>query len=107
MSTPTAVQWQWPADVLDFAVKHHVDGYLNPLLEATRRVYPTVRDIRVLLELDPELRDDWHIVFEVSVPWGDVPNYVEAQNRWNREAFSICPPPQICMFRLTLLPLSP
>lgn len=107
MSASTAVKWPWPADVLDFAVKHHVDVYLDPLLEATRRVYPTVRHIRVLLEQDPELRDDWHIALEVSVPQEDVPNYVEAVDRWIREAYQVCPAPVICTFRLTLFRIAP
>ena len=53
------------------------------------------------------LRDDWHIVFEASVPQEDVPNYVEAVDRWIREAYQVCPAPVICTFRLTLLPFAP
>ena len=59
MSAPpaTVTAWQWPADVLDFAARSQVAGYLDPLLEATRRLFPTARDLRVMLEADPEIRD--------------------------------------------------
>jgi hypothetical protein len=108
MSAPGAVNaWQWPADVLDFAVKHHLDTYLDPLLEATRRVFPTVRDIRVLLECDAEARDLWYIVFEASVPEADLLNYVEAHGLWIRECRRVCPAPVFGNFVLTLLPVTP
>jgi hypothetical protein len=102
MSAPvrTVAASQWPADVLEFATKEKVQDYLDPLLEATRRVFPTARAIKVSLECDPEIANDWHIVFDFEVPSRDVPHFVEALHRWNREAFAICPAPLICIFRL-------
>jgi hypothetical protein len=105
MSAPasTVTAWQWPADVLDFAAQHQVEAYLNPLLEATQHLFPTAHNLRVFLEGDPELRDEWHLVFEVEVPKTDVPNYLEARRRWTAELFRICPAPLVCTFCLTLL----
>lgn len=102
MSAPVRATpaWQWPADVLEFAAKEKVQDYLEPLLEATRRVFPTARQIKVSLECDPEIANDWHILFDLKVPRQDVPNFVEAVHQWNREAISICPAPLICTFRL-------
>jgi hypothetical protein len=37
-SAPTT--WQWPADVLAFAARNQVSAYLDPLLEATGRLFP-------------------------------------------------------------------
>jgi hypothetical protein len=104
MSAPlsAATTWQWPADVLQFAAKEKVGQYLDPLLEATRQVFPTARRIQVTLEADPEIRDDWHIVFDVEVPAPDVPNYVEAQHQWIGELYRCCPAPLMCTFRLYL-----
>jgi hypothetical protein len=101
--TPPQTTWQWPADVQDFARRQRVDAYLNPLLEATRGVFPTARDVRVFLEGDPEIRDDWHIIFEVRVPRGDVPHSVRAQHFWIDELYRICPAPLVCVFRLALM----
>src|SRR5206468_1593475 len=70
--------WQWPPEVLDFARRRQIDPYLDPLLSATWRVFPTARRLSVSLHGDPELRDDWHVRFEVEVPQGDVANYVQA-----------------------------
>ena len=99
---PAVAAWQWPADVLEFAAKENVRQYLDPLLEATRRVFPTARDIQVSLEADPEIRDDWHIVFDVRVPNLSPSEGLAAQNRWNTELFRCCPAPLVCTFRLAL-----
>jgi len=101
----TATVRPLPADVLDFAARHQVDTYLDPLVVATRQVYPTAHSLRVFLEDDPEIRDDWHIVIEVEVPQADIPHYVQAQHRWTDELYRICPAPRVCLFRLTLIPL--
>jgi len=98
----TTTNKQWAADIWDFATRNKVDAYLDPLLESTRRVFPTAQNIRVFLEDDPEIRDDWHIVFDVRVSQVDVPNFVEAQHRWIDELYLICPAPLVCTFRLGL-----
>jgi hypothetical protein len=100
--TPAITPWQWSPEVLDFAVRHQVDRYLDPLLTATRQLFPTAREFRVLLEDDPEINDDWHIVFELQVPMSDVPDFVQAQHRWIDELYRICPAPLVCIFRLGL-----
>jgi hypothetical protein len=95
--------WSWPADVLEFARRQRVDGYLQPLLEATRGLFPKARDLKVFLEGDPEIRDDWHIVFEVCVSPADVPHFLPAKHFWTDELYRICPAPLVCTFRLILL----
>lgn len=105
MSAPatTTTAWQWPPDVLEFAAKNEVSAYLDPLLQATHRVFPTACSVKVSLELDPELRDDWHIVFDIQAPRGDVPNHVDARHQWIRALHAICPAPLTCTFRLLLV----
>jgi hypothetical protein len=92
----------WSADVLDFAAKHQVAAYLEPLLEAARRAYPTARSLKVVLDFDRELRDVWCIVFQVEVPQADVPDYLEARRRWEDELLRICPRPLVPLFCLSL-----
>jgi hypothetical protein len=103
----TGTHWQWPADVVEFAARNQVQSSLDPLLESIQRLFPTAVSLRAYLDLDPELLDEWHIVFDVRVPVADVPNFVEAVNRWNRESFGICPAPLVCIFRLLLILVSP
>ena len=100
---PPGTAWQWPAEVLDFASRFQVGAYLDPLLDATRRLFPTARELRVFLEDDPEIRDDWHIVFDVRVPRADVPQFVNAQHFWIDELYRLCPAPLVCTFRLGLV----
>jgi hypothetical protein len=101
-----AVTYPWPGDVWDFAVRHKADVYLNPLLAATRRLFPTARSLRVFLEQDRELHEVWFIVFEVEVAQKDIPNYVEAQHRWTDELDRIEPYPHSCLVVLTLIPVA-
>jgi hypothetical protein len=104
--TPPATAWQWPADVLAFATQHQVQGYLDPLLQALQQLFPTARSLRVFLEDDPEIRDDWHIVFEVRVSSADVPDPRAATRTWHREFSQICRDP-LCIFRFSLLRIDP
>ncbi len=103
--TFAAPSWQWPADVIQFAVQRQVETYLEPLLGALQRLYPTVTSSRVFLSEDPEILDDRHIVFDVRLSQKDVPDYVAAMNAWDKELFRICPAPLVCTFRLLLVPL--
>jgi len=109
MSTVTSTEtaWQWPADVLELAARHHAEGYLQPLLEATRRLFPTAQGLRVFVENDPELRDVRFLVFEVRVPADDIPDYGAAQHGWTDELLRIYPAPRTCPFCLTLIPVKP
>ena len=101
-STPTA--WQWPPDVLEFAARNKVDGYLEPLRDALRDLFPKARTFTVYLDDDPEIRDDWHITFEVNIATAEVPDFVAAKRRWHEALFRICPAPLVCIFRLFLVP---
>jgi len=101
-ATSPATVWQWPADVLAYAKEQRVDRYLAPLLDGIHRVFPSARRVKATLEFDPEIQNDRHIVFSVHVPREDVPNFVEALRRWNREEDRILPDPQTCVFRMCL-----
>jgi len=106
VSKPTTT-WQWPADLLAFAARHQVQACLDPLLQATQRLFPTASSLEVFLEADPEIRDDWHIVFDVRVPEVDIPDYAAAQHGWTDAVDRCRPGPRDCIFRLRLVPLSP
>jgi hypothetical protein len=97
--------WQWPADVLAFAAEQKVQAYLDPLLEATYRVFPTLESLRVTVEQDQELRDVRWIVFEVRVPERDIPDFVKAVHAWTDEKYRVCPAPLVCTFPLFLVPV--
>jgi hypothetical protein len=101
VTTPTA--GHWPPDVLEFASRHQVAALLGPLRQALDRLFPTAQRVRVRLEEDPEVRDDYHLVFDVRVSRADVPDFGAAKRRWHEELFRLCPAPLVCLFRLTLV----
>jgi hypothetical protein len=104
MSAPvlSTTAWKWPADVLDYADRYELRPYLEPLLSATRRIFPTARQIRVVLERDQELRDVYAILFEVEVAGLTVSQAREAEKEWNRESLHCCSTTQVSHFSLLL-----
>jgi hypothetical protein len=92
----------WPADVWEFATQRGIAVYLDPILEATKVVFPTARLIEVRVERDPEFSTDDGILFLIHVPTADVPDVIGAFRAWNKETLRFCPAPQICNFLLRL-----
>jgi hypothetical protein len=94
----------WPADVLKFAAEHGVAEYLEPMLEATRRVFPTARLIEVRFDRDPEYSGYDGILFLIHVSARDIPDsdVVRVFRAWHEETFQCCPAPLVCNFLLRL-----
>src|SRR5262249_22140377 len=61
------VKGPFPADVVAFAAANQVEDCLQPLLEATHRLFPTARFVKVQIDDDPEIRDLRHILYNVQV----------------------------------------
>jgi hypothetical protein len=102
MSTRTASAVPQPAvspEVLAFAREQGVEQYLPPLIAWARQVYPEATRFDVLIEEDPEIVNDRHIVFELDVPI-NVEQAREADRRWHAGMFDLIPAPLICVFRL-------
>src|SRR5436309_2481565 len=86
-----------PPEVRTFAAEQGVAAYLPALADLVRRVFPTARRYAVLVEDDPEIANDRHIVFEVDVPL-DVPQAQAARRQWSKGLFQCCPAPLVCVF---------
>ncbi len=95
--TPIAI----PAEVRAFAAKHQVDGYLPSVLDTARKLFPDAM-IRVVLEDDPEIENDTHIVVLASGVALDVEQTLACYDEYHRALFSFVPAPVICTFRLGL-----
>src|SRR5207302_3758916 len=54
-------------EVLAFAAEQGVSAYLPAVLAMTQRLFPDARRFAVLVEDDPEIANDRHIVIEVDV----------------------------------------
>jgi hypothetical protein len=89
-------------DVVAFAREHQAEHCLQPLLEATHRIFSTARFVQVSVEEDPELRYNTQIVFHVQVA-GLSWNEAKAANRqWNQEKTRLYPPLRKILFCLEL-----
>ena len=92
----------WSADVLAFAVEHQVEHCLHPLLEATHRIFPTARSVKVSVEEDPELRDNTQIVFDVQVAGLSLSESKAARRQWHEALLSVYRPTRKLVFCLLL-----
>lgn len=89
-------------DVRAFAIASQVEDCLQPLLEATHRIFPTARFVRVQIDDDPEIREDRHILYNVQIAGLSLEQSRAAGKQWNQELFRICSPLRSCVFRLRL-----
>ena len=95
-------EWQWADDVLAFAEAEGVRPCLEPMLAATRRLFPTAEWIKVYVELDPEIRDDQHILFDVRVRGLSLEYVRQTRREWNNSLLACCPTRLAHVFRLLL-----
>jgi hypothetical protein len=89
-------------DVVAFAAAHHGEHCLQPLWEATQRIFPTAHFIKVSVEEDPELRDNTGIVFDVQVAGLSLDGVRAARRQWNQEMVRLYPPLRKILFCLRL-----
>jgi DNA-binding FadR family transcriptional regulator len=101
MSTQTvssAARSAFSPEVIAFAREQGVEQYLPELLELVRQVYPSASRFDILVEDDPEIANDRHIVFAVEVSI-ELEQAREADYRWHTGVFRIVPAPLVCVFR--------
>lgn len=90
-----------PPEVVAFAQEQGVEKYLPGLIELSHSIFSSASRFYICLEGDPEITDDWHIVFRLAVPL-DVPQSLAADRRWIEGLYRLCPKPLVCIFRLSL-----
>lgn len=92
----------FPPDVVTFAREFQAEHCLQPLLEATHRIFPTARFVTVNVEEDPELRDNTQIVFRVQVVGLSRDESRAARKQWHQESSRLYPPLRKILFCLFL-----
>jgi hypothetical protein len=98
-------QWTWSPEVLSFAQEHRVAEYLDPMMQATRELFPAAREIRVSEYLDPELADTRWISWEIDVPKADLGSSRDLRKQWTRAFMKICPSTLSHFFSQTIIPV--
>ena len=78
------------AEILDFAREQGVEQPLPALIDLSHRVFPGASRFQILLEGDPEIADDWHIVFRLAIPL-DVSQSLAADRQWIEGLSLLCP----------------
>jgi hypothetical protein len=79
----------WSPEIVEFAQRVGLAPHLDALVEATHRTFPTLRKLDVTLECDPEIVNDWYLVFDVRVPAADVPDFIKAKHAWDDATVAI------------------
>lgn len=90
-----------PADVATFAAEQGVSKELPAVIEMTQRVFPQA-SVSVVLEDDPEIPNDWHIVVEAKDIRLSVEEALEARWEWHGGLFENCPAPKAYIFRVRM-----
>lgn len=96
-----------PPEVAALAKEHGVSEYLPAILAMLQQVLVGARRIDVLVDEDPEIPDDRHIVFEIGLPCQDVNDYLRAKDALDEGLIRVCPPSQATVFRLSLTDVEP
>jgi hypothetical protein len=89
-------------DVIAFARAHQGEHCLQPLLEATHRIFPTARSVKVSVVEDPELSYNTQIVFHVQVVGLPLDEARTANDKWDQEMLRLYPPLRKFLFCLRL-----
>ena len=90
-------------EVWAFAEQQGVAAYLPAVLAMTQRIFPAW-PLKVFLEDDPEIANDWHIILEVQVPEDATADAVAERHwQWCGEIFQHCPSTHVCVFRLGMM----
>jgi hypothetical protein len=92
----------FPPEVRDFAAERGVADYLPAVWALTERTFPMASSIRPVLDTDPELVGERHVVTEVEVAGLDVSRYADLHWQWSRGLFEVCPAAHVCLFGLHL-----
>jgi hypothetical protein len=90
------------SEVVAFAREYQAEHCLQPLLEATHRIFPTARFVKVRVVEDPELRDNTQIVFHVQVVGLPLDQARKAGDQWTQEMVRLYPPLRKFLFCLRL-----
>ncbi len=90
-----------PPEVRTFAHEQGVEQHLPGLIDLSHRVFPEASRFEILLDDDPDIPDDRHIVFRLAVPIG-VPESLAADREWIEGLNRLCPKALVCVFRLSL-----
>ncbi|HTU18991.1 MAG TPA: hypothetical protein VMG10_13100 [Gemmataceae bacterium] len=89
-------------EVVAFAREYQAEHCLQPILEATHRIFPTASCIKVSVEEDPELRDNTEIVFEIHVAGLSRDQALAARRQWHEATLSVYRPLRKMLFCLYL-----
>ena len=70
-----------PLDVVDFAEKQRATRHIRPVLLTAHEAFRGA-PLRLYLEADPEIANDYRIIVEVDVTGWDADQMLEAYNAW-------------------------
>ena len=89
-------------EVAAFAAEAGVSEYLIPVVEMTRRRFPTA-PLTVLVEDDPEIPNERYLVIEADVTGWEEDALFAAQQGWTTDLFAHCPATHVHFFRLGMV----
>ena len=74
------------SDVAAFASGQGIESEFRLVVECTRQIFGD--DIQVVVEEDPEIAGDIHIIFEVKA-YGTVDEVLRKESEWHRQCYDL------------------
>jgi hypothetical protein len=91
MASVNSATWTWPADVLEFAREKGIEPYLEPLREAARQAFPTMKELRVYPSQDLDDPNHRFLVWEIVISKADSETHLSQTRQWYRDSGQILP----------------
>src|SRR5947209_18817991 len=89
-----------PIDVVEFAEKQRATRHIRPVLMAAHEAFRGA-PLRLFLEADPEIADDYRIVVGVDVTGWTADQLAESYDRWAEGVLQSCPANEVVgVFRI-------
>lgn len=90
----------FPPEVRAIAERFRVAHLLPEILDFTEQIFPG--PVAVMVEWDPEIPDDPHIVFEVKAT-GTIAEILDREGEWHRKVLD-CAKPESYVISITIIP---
>lgn len=98
---PSSFPYETPLsrEILDFCVEYNLCGYIDFSIDLIKRCFPSVKEVRLQLEQDPEEGDEWVVIdFEITA---EVEEVLERYDYYTELWVDAVPWPERDMIRLS------
>ena len=96
MTTTTATQATFAADVREFLEQRKAQEEFETTLDVVRTCFPELVGIEAFMQADPDIDDRWRVIVEVKLPRSHPPSVLlDQRRRFAERIVARLPPAQV------------